>query len=742
LKEWDQILSLFRENFKRLFEFLPSPSYIWKKSDNDLVLVDFNAAAKKILSKKMDMKIGIKASQLYNDHKEIFDDLKCCINGEIVQPRKVLNKGRNFNKEKNLKLFYFNLHSNYVLVYIEILTKENLLEISPKETGVIYDSLIEGLNFVGIGIDIIGTDYKILYQNEVLKERFGNVTGEICYEKYLSLNCPCDFCPMIKSIKSNQINRVELIGGDGRNYELISAPYPNPDGTVNKAIEVIIDITDRKQIESVLKQEKRFTETALNTLRDTFFIFNPSTGKAVRWNNAFKNITGYSDEEISSMKAPDSYYSKRDLKQAEITKEKIKRKGNALIEMNLITKDGRFIPFEYIGSGINDEKGNLKYILAIGRNITKRKKAIEKMRYLSSAVEQSSEGIAITDLNGNLLFINKSFAEIHGYDPEELIGKHLSIFHTEDQMDAVRAANKEIRQTGSFIGEIWHVKKNGSIFPTLMHNSILKDEDKKPIGMIGTVRDITEWKTAEQALYDSEKKFREAYNRAEFYKDIFAHDVNNIFQSIQSAGELISLSLNNSEKDKGIEKLIKIINEQVKRGSNLVSIIRNLSELERSELILRKIEIIGILKEAIQIVINSNQDRKINVKTNFSDNKFYVWGNELLLNVFENILNNAIKHNDNQIIDITIRISEVEKSSIPYIKFEFIDNARGIPDKRKERIFQRAFKKEVTCSGSGLGLSLVKKVVDKYKGKIWVKDKVKGDFKKGSIFVMLIPKDK
>jgi PAS domain S-box-containing protein len=132
--------------------------------------------------------------------------------------------------------------------------------------------------------------------------------------------------------------------------------------------------------------------------------------------------------------------------------------------------------------------------------IAERERAEEELRLLSSAVEQSSEGIAVSDMEGNLLFVNDAFATMHGYTPEELVGKPLSIFHTPEQIPAVEAARRQVRETGEFSGEIWHVQRNGTVFPTLMHNSLLRDEASNPIGMIGTLRDITERKQTEERV--------------------------------------------------------------------------------------------------------------------------------------------------------------------------------------------------------------------------------------------------
>ncbi|MHA2131556.1 MAG: ATP-binding protein, partial [Promethearchaeota archaeon] len=75
-----------------------------------------------------------------------------------------------------------------------------------------------------------------------------------------------------------------------------------------------------------------------------------------------------------------------------------------------------------------------------------------------------------------------------------------------------------------------------------------------------------------------------------------------------------------------------------------------------------------------------------------------------------------------------------------YAKYEFIDNGFGISDQKKEVLFQERFNKEKGSKGMGFGLTLVKKIIESYKGEIWVEDKVKDDYTQGSNFVFLIPK--
>jgi len=179
-----------------------------------------------------------------------------------------------------------------------------------------------------------------------------------------------------------------------------------------------------------------------------------------------------------------------------------------------VTLDGAPYGYSTTKFALRDADGTPRAVCVIARDVTRSRHADEQLRLLSAAVAQSSEGIAIVDLDGNLLFVNEAFARMHGYTADELQGRNLAIFHTPEQMPAVEAANRQIRETGSFAGEIWHVRRDGTVFPTAMHNSLLRDPAGRPIGMIGTVRDITEAKEAERRLQESERRYRDLVENA------------------------------------------------------------------------------------------------------------------------------------------------------------------------------------------------------------------------------------
>ncbi len=184
----------------------------------------------------------------------------------------------------------------------------------------------------------------------------------------------------------------------------------------------------------------------------------------------------------------------------------------AACESRLVGRSGRTFWVRWTFRAIFDEQEHLREYQAVGRDVTENKKAENRLHLLSSACEQTVEGMLVTDLNGKLLFVNGSCAAAHGYSPKELTGKHFRVLHTPEQMKHVEMANKQLIETGKFSGEIWHVRSDGTEFPTMMDYSLLRNDKGETTAFIGTLRDISERKRAEEAQQLSHS-FLEVANR-------------------------------------------------------------------------------------------------------------------------------------------------------------------------------------------------------------------------------------
>lgn len=243
----------------------------------------------------------------------------------------------------------------------------------------------------------------------------------------------------------------------------------------------------------------------------------------------------------------------------------------------------------------------------------------------------------------------------------------------------------------------------------------------------------------EKKQEESKKQLKTAFKQVSLFKDFLTHDINNIFNNIRSSVELCKIFSSGFKNMDSVNEQFDIMNGQINRGVKLISNARKLSQSDELLKPTKSINLCIYLKEAIDFVHKGFQDREVNINVTSREEKIFVCANEFLLDVFENLLINAILHNMNSIIDIFVNITEVFEDSQVYIKIEFKDNGIGISDKRKEWIFKPDSMESKKGKGMGFGLSLVKKILELYNGKIWVEDRIKGDNSQGSNFVILIP---
>ncbi|MDX9845654.1 MAG: PAS domain S-box protein [Tenuifilaceae bacterium] len=158
--------------------------------------------------------------------------------------------------------------------------------------------------------------------------------------------------------------------------------------------------------------------------------------------------------------------------------------------------------------------GSIGGIIIYTEFITDRKRAEEEIRKFKTISDKAVHGSVITDLNGNLLYINDYFAQIHGYTKDELVGKTLDFVHNASQIAEVQQHIVELLKNGK-IGpvEVWHTHRDGTAFPMLMSGTILNDDSGNPQFMTATAIDLTEMKKVESALRDSELNFKALFEK-------------------------------------------------------------------------------------------------------------------------------------------------------------------------------------------------------------------------------------
>ncbi len=167
--------------------------------------------------------------------------------------------------------------------------------------------------------------------------------------------------------------------------------------------------------------------------------------------------------------------------------------------------------------------------------ISERELAQEAMHMLERAVEQSIDGILVADLEESTLFVNESWARLHERETFEILGRRIDLFHSPEQMEQqLRPALDRVKNDGSWEGEIAHRGKDGSVFPTWMSVTLLRDPEAKPVGFVMVARDISKRKRVTDEAQRIEARIQEA-EKLRSLADLasgIAHDYNNILTGV------------------------------------------------------------------------------------------------------------------------------------------------------------------------------------------------------------------
>ncbi|WP_230741937.1 GAF domain-containing sensor histidine kinase [Methanooceanicella nereidis] len=232
------------------------------------------------------------------------------------------------------------------------------------------------------------------------------------------------------------------------------------------------------------------------------------------------------------------------------------------------------------------------------------------------------------------------------------------------------------------------------------------------------------------------KEAQESREQAELYVDLMGHDINNMNQIsmgyLEMAYELLNL-------DEITSELIMTPLRSLQNSSRLITNVRKIRQSKEGELKYKVIdagEIINDIKGQFEKI--PGREIIINYP---DDGVFPVRANELLSDVFINLIENSIKHSRGP-LTINISITSMIYGGREYYRFIVEDNGPGISDIMKTRIFNRLFRSNDNTKGMGLGLYLVKTLVNDFHGQVWAEDRVPGDHSRGSRFVILLPASK
>jgi PAS domain S-box-containing protein len=388
------------------------------------------------------------------------------------------------------------------------------------------------------GISILDKEFNILAVNPTMEKWYAHampLVGKKCYEAYHLSQEPCKPCPAQRVVETGKAARdvIARTGEGGKKtgwQEVFSFPLFDTDtGAIKGVIDYIRDITEQRRAEQKILEERDFSRNIIQS-SPAFFVAIDPAGKLLLMNDAMLNALGYAAEDVIGKQYLPIFVPEREHAAVSATFSRLVGGQTSVTENHVLAKDGRELLVEWHGTPVIGADG-LTHFFGIGLDRTGRKEAEDRAKFLASVVEQTTEGVGVSDLEGNILVANRSAAAMHGWEPGELLGKNVSVLHTPDQMPASKAAFKEAMEAGEFYGEMWHARRDGTPFLTFMRNSVLRNEAGEPVGVIATMRDITEAKRAEAALR-KEKEFSER----------IIENANNIVITLDTGGRITTFN--------------------------------------------------------------------------------------------------------------------------------------------------------------------------------------------------------
>jgi PAS domain S-box-containing protein len=471
----------------------------------------------------------------------------------------------------------------------------------------------------------------------------------------------------------------------------------------------------------------RLSRLALDVSSDSC-IWADRKGRIVYVNETACHALGYTKNELLSMKVPDINPSYDENRYSQVWGD-VKRLGHIKFETVHMRKDGSRFP---VAMTVNFLKlGEREYVAAFIRDITERKRAEGALRVSEesyrSLVESTGDWVWETDKNFILTYDSPKSRDFLGYEPDEVVGRSPFSFMPEDELERIKLIAWPVISRHEPIQRIENrlIKKDGSTVIIETTGVPLFDDSGHFRGYRGVNRDITDRKIAEDALQD-------ARAQAELYLDLLGHDINNLHQIALGYLELAKSVPPGSGQGDYLDKSIEVL----QRSTQLIKNVRKLQKLSDGVSASQDIDVCLVIAE-MQREFGAVPGKTIMLNLN-GHKDCYVRANELLPDLFANLVSNAIKHSGDR-AEICVDLDVVKDKGRRYCRVMVEDDGPGIPNDFKGRIFNRMLRGTTKAKGMGLGLYLVKSLVESYEGKVWVEDRVPGDHTKGARFVVMLP---
>ena len=364
-----------------------------------------------------------------------------------------------------------------------------------------------------------------------------------------------------------------------------------------------------------------------------------------------------------------------------------------------------------------DEDG----LSVFSREVTERKERERELarakRRLDAVVQNTSEAIYIKDGEGRYLFINEVGADVFGSDPETVVGQTDADLFDPESAEDIRLDDRRVTETG--VPETWDRVRyvDGEKHVFIDNKFPYRDESGDVVGLMGVSRDITDRK-------DYERRLERQRDDLELLNETVRHDTRNDLEVIVGYAEVLADRADEDSREH-VETLLGSARAAVELTHSAGDLSEVMLDPDRDP---APVSLSDTLSTQVEETRAQTESARIDVEGTVPE--VSVLADEMLDSVFRNLLKNAVQHGDKTPTEVTVAVTEGDDT----VRVSVADNGPGVPETLRSTVFGKG-EKGLDSRGTGIGLYLVRTLVDSYGGDVWVED----NDPEGAVFVVELP---
>jgi PAS domain S-box-containing protein len=572
---------------------------------------------------------------------------------------------------------------------------------------------------------------KILEANEAVSRLLGLRRDEVLEQsisRFLGYDEAREFVVVLREVVERGVTRDVRLQPRSASGEMIpttlnASALRATDGNIIGAIGILRDMRE-------LDQARAYAESLIKNAPDPVFV-SDLEGKIHQANDAVFSLLGFRPDELIEQSLSRIISPEETWEFMVALREVVERGVTRNARLHPRSASGDVIPTTLNASALRDTEGRVIGAIGILRDM----RELDKARaYAESLIKNAPDPVFVSDLEGKILQANDAVSHLLGFRQDEVVEQSVSRFLGADETREFVAALREVVEHGVSRNVRLHPRSaSGEAISTTLNASALRDPDGNVIGAIGILRDMRAYEEVLRDLEESRRELRNADQAKDGFLAVVSHELRTPLTAMLGWVRLLTTGMLD---DATSARALPVIERNTKLLAQLIDDLLDVSRIVAGKLRLEAgpVDLIAVIESAIEAVQGLADAKSIGLKAVLDPSAGSIVGDPgRLQQVVWNLLSNAIKFTPNRgRIDLRL-----ERAGT-HARLRVRDTGRGISRELLPHIFDRFRQDDGTRrhGGLGLGLAIVRHIVELHEGRVWAESDGEG---RGATLVVELP---